>query len=54
MMMFPEDTYETLALPPNVTPITDPNKLECSEHTATTGTTDGYVGSSLDRVGYVG
>jgi len=43
MMMVPEDTYETLALPPNVTPITDPNKLECSEHTATTGTTDGYV-----------
>jgi len=43
MMLIPEETYETLALPSNVTPITDPNTLGCSEHTETTGTTDGYV-----------
>lgn len=43
MMLIPEDTYETLTLPSNVTPITDPNTLDCSEHTETTGTTDGYV-----------
>jgi hypothetical protein len=43
MMLIPEETYETLALPTNVTPITDPNMLECSERTETTGTTDGYV-----------
>jgi len=43
MMLIPEETYESLALPPNVTPITDPNTLDCSEHTETTGTTDGYV-----------
>ncbi len=43
MMMIPEATYQTLTLPANVTPITDPNKLECSERTETAGTTDGYV-----------
>jgi hypothetical protein len=43
MMLIPEETYETLALPTNVTPITDPNMLECSERTETAGTTDGYV-----------
>jgi len=43
MMLIPEDTYETLTLPSNVTPITDPKTLDCSEHTETAGTTDGYV-----------
>ncbi|MGS0684737.1 hypothetical protein ACVBEQ_06255 [Nakamurella sp. GG22] len=43
MMLIPEDTYDTLALPSNVTPITDPDTLGCSEHTETAGTTDGYV-----------
>ncbi len=43
MMLVPEETYQNLALPSNVTPITDPNKLGCSERTTSTGTTDGYV-----------
>ena len=43
MMLIPEATYEALTLPPNVTPITDPDTLECSERTETAGTTDGYV-----------
>jgi hypothetical protein len=43
MMLIPEETYQNLELPPNVTPITDPKKLGCSERTASTGRTDGYV-----------
>ncbi len=43
MMLIPEDTYQNLELPPNVTPITDPKDLGCSERTTSTGTTDGYV-----------
>ncbi|MCK2037531.1 hypothetical protein KZC51_15470 [Microbacterium sp. SSW1-49] len=43
MMLVPEEIYQGLRLPANVTPITDPNDLDCSEFTPSTGTTDGYV-----------
>ncbi|GLZ36699.1 hypothetical protein [Actinokineospora sp. NBRC 105648] len=43
MVLVPEDVYQSLGLPANVTPITDPNTLECSEHTTSTGANDGYV-----------
>ena len=43
MMLVPEETYASLTLPANVNRITDPNTLECSEHTAATSLDDGYV-----------
>lgn len=43
MMLVPEDDYETLALPANVSPITDPSTLDCSERSPSTGPSDGYV-----------
>ncbi|MGB7362351.1 MAG: hypothetical protein WA931_04870 [Rhodococcus sp. (in: high G+C Gram-positive bacteria)] len=43
MMLIPEEKYQSLTLPPNVMPVTDPNTLGCSERTKSAGTTDGYV-----------
>ncbi|MFJ4037519.1 hypothetical protein ACIPVB_05495 [Microbacterium sp. NPDC090007] len=43
LMLVPEDTYQSLALPSNVERITDPNALECSERTVSAGGKDGYV-----------
>ena len=43
MMLVPEETYQNLTLPASVSPITDPATLGCSERTASTGPSDGYV-----------
>ncbi len=43
VMLVPEETYQSLALPANVEKITDPNALECSERTESAGGKDGYV-----------
>ncbi|WKK72486.1 hypothetical protein Q0F99_05930 [Rathayibacter oskolensis] len=43
MMLVPEDVYRSLSLPAGVETITDPDTLDCSERTASTGTIDGYV-----------
>lgn len=41
--LIPEEEYQKIALPANVTPITDPQTLGCSERTESNGSTDGYV-----------
>ncbi|SIR74472.1 hypothetical protein [Microbacterium sp. RURRCA19A] len=43
LMLVPEETYRSLALPANVQKITDPNALDCSERTESAGGKDGYV-----------
>ena len=43
VMLVPEETYQSLTLPPNVETITDPDSLECSERTESAGGKDGYV-----------
>lgn len=43
MVLVPEADYRALALPANVTPITDANALGCSERTTSSGGRDGYV-----------
>jgi hypothetical protein len=43
MMLVPESEYEGLTLPAGVTKITDPNSLQCSEHTTSASASDGYV-----------
>lgn len=43
MMLIPEDIYQKVTLPSNVTPVLDPNTLGCSERTRSAGATDGYV-----------
>ncbi|KJC63834.1 hypothetical protein [Agreia bicolorata] len=43
IMLVPDDVYQTLELPSNVTPITNPDDLGCSEHTESAGGKDGYV-----------
>lgn len=43
LALVPEDEYQSLGLPANVTPITDPNALGCSERTKSSGDKDGYV-----------
>lgn len=43
MVLIPETDYQSLALPANVTPVTDPNALGCSERTPSSGGKDGYV-----------
>ncbi|OLF07062.1 hypothetical protein [Actinophytocola xanthii] len=37
MMLIPEESYQSLRLPANVTPIADPNTLECSERVVESG-----------------
>lgn len=43
MMLVPEDEYQSMTLPANVNRITDPSKLQCSEKTGKTSTSDGYI-----------
>jgi hypothetical protein len=48
MMLVPEAVYENLTLPSRVVPIENPNDLECSERTESTGATDGYVDAAAN------
>jgi hypothetical protein len=48
MMLVPEAVYENLTLPSGVVPIENPNDLQCSERTESTGATDGYVDAAAN------
>ncbi|TXK17261.1 hypothetical protein [Homoserinibacter sp. GY 40078] len=48
MMLVPDDVYQTLELPTDVVPITDPNELDCSERTESSGPDDGYVDAAAN------
>ncbi|QWT24309.1 hypothetical protein KPL76_02510 [Subtercola sp. PAMC28395] len=49
MMLVPEADYESLALPANVSQITNPNDLGCSKVTPITGKVQGYVDPAANQ-----